>query len=128
MATTSIPRDVGSRLRLSSAMLYAAVALSLAAGLVRIWVMPEYFADWWGYGTFFLLTAVAQTFLGVALLRLPRQPLLVLGIWVNLSIVALYICTRTAGVPFLGPRAWQAVPVGAADLATLSPSWRSSSR
>ena len=30
--------------------LYAATALSLIAGLVHLWVTPEHFEEWWGYG------------------------------------------------------------------------------
>jgi hypothetical protein len=44
----------------SDRTLYAAASLSLAAALIHLWVMPEHFEEWWGYGTFFLATAAAQ--------------------------------------------------------------------
>jgi hypothetical protein len=36
-------------------VLYTVAALSLLAGLIHLWVMPEHFEEWWGYGTFFLV-------------------------------------------------------------------------
>jgi cell filamentation protein len=40
--------------------LYAASALSLLAGLIHLWVTPEHFEEWWGYGLFFMFAAAAQ--------------------------------------------------------------------
>ena len=42
--------------------LHAATALSLVAGPVHLWVMPEHFEEWWGYGAFFFVAAAAQLF------------------------------------------------------------------
>ncbi|HEV8043664.1 MAG TPA: hypothetical protein VGP38_00660, partial [Rubrobacter sp.] len=83
-------------------VLYAASALSMVAALTHLWAMPEHFEEWWGYGIFFLVAAVAQGFYGLALLRRPGQPLLVLGVGLNLAVVVLYVVTRTIGVPFFG--------------------------
>ncbi len=35
-------------------VLYTVAALSLLAALIHLWVMPEHFEEWWGYGAFFL--------------------------------------------------------------------------
>ena len=35
-------------------VLFMVAALSLVAGLIHLWVMPEHFEEWWGYGVFFL--------------------------------------------------------------------------
>src|SRR5215217_7330059 len=40
--------------------LYAAAALSLLAGLIHLWVAPEHFEEWWGYGVFFLVAGAVQ--------------------------------------------------------------------
>ena len=101
----------------SGRILYPAAGLSLTAALVHVWAMPEHFREWWAYGAFFLLVALAQSLFGVALLRWPQRPLFLAGIAGNLSIVSLYIVTRTAGVPFFGPHAWHPEAVGALDLA-----------
>jgi hypothetical protein len=117
---------------LQQAAVYAAVALSLASAAAHLWVMPEHLAEWWGYGLFFAVTAMAQGLYGGLLLALVatdglseelplrrlRQPLLWLGIAGNLALLALYIVTRTAGIPFVGPHAWHAEAVGRLDLLT----------
>jgi hypothetical protein len=41
-------------------VLYTVAALSLIAGLIHLWVVPEHFEEWWGYGVFFLVAALAQ--------------------------------------------------------------------
>ncbi len=100
----------------SKTVLYAAAAFSLLAAVIHLWAMPEHFEEWWGYGAFFLVSAVAQGAYGAALLRRPSRPLLLLGIWGNVSIVALYLATRTVGIPFFGPHAGEVEGVGVADL------------
>ena len=100
----------------SKTVLYAAAVFSLLAALVHLWAMPEHFEEWWGYGMFFLVSAVAQGAYAAALLRWPSRPLLLLGVGGNLSIVALYLVTRTVGIPFFGPHAGEEEGIGAADL------------
>jgi hypothetical protein len=103
-------------------ILYSVAALSLLAALIHLWVMPEHLEEWWGYGTFFLGAAIAQGLYSTALLRWPhRSLLLLLGIGGNLLIVALYLVTRTVGVPVFGPDAGEVEEVGFTDLsATIS--------
>ncbi len=100
----------------SKMTLYAAAVFSLLAAMIHLWVMPEHFEEWWGYGAFFLVSAVAQGLYCAALLRWPRRPLLLLGIGGNLSIIALYLLTRTAGIPFFGPHAGEVEGIGMLDL------------
>src|SRR4028118_407953 len=104
----------------SRRILYPAAGLSLAAGLIHLWAMPEHMEESWAYGLFFLLVALAQGLFGLGLLRWPRTPLYLAGIAGNLSIVSLYTVTRTAGVPFIGPHAWHAEEVGRLDLSALA--------
>ena len=97
-----------------------AAALSLTAASIHLWAAPEHLGEWWGYGTFFLATALGQGLYGVALLLrgLGRpRPLLLLGLVGNLAIVVLYVVTRTVGVPLLGPHAGEAEGVAPLDLA-----------
>jgi hypothetical protein len=111
----------GHRTEPHKLILYSAAALSLLAALIHLWVMPEHFEEWWGYGAFFLATAISQAAYGAALLRWPHQLLLLLGIGGNLLIVVLYLVTRTVGVPTFGPHAGEVEGVGAIDLcATVS--------
>lgn len=97
-------------------ILYSAAALSLLAASIHLWVTPEHFEEWWGYGVFFLAAAIAQGAYGGALLCWPRRALLLLGIGGNLSIVVLYLVTRAVGIPFFGPEAGEVEAIEATDL------------
>ncbi len=97
-------------------ILYAAAALSLVAALIHLWVMPEHFREWWGYGAFFLVSAVAQALYVPLLLRWPGRTILLLGVGGNLAIVSLYLLTRTVGIPFFGPHAGELEGVSFTDL------------
>jgi manganese oxidase len=90
--------------------------LSLLAALIHAWVMPEHLAEWWGYGAFFLLAAIFQTLYAVALLRHPESWLLCLGIAANLALIAIWVWTRTIGIPLVGPAAGELEPIGRIDV------------
>lgn len=96
---------------------YAAAALSLVAALAHLWVAPGYFQVWWGYGSFFLAASFAQGLLAVALLRWQGRAAPLAGVFGNLAVVALYVVSRTSGVPF-GPHATRAEEAGVLDMAT----------
>lgn len=93
----------------------AAAVLSLAVALIHLWTAPGYFEVWWGYGAFFLGVAAAQGFFSVALLRWPGRALSLAGIFGNLSIIMLYVLSRTSGLPF-GPHAGRAEEAGVLDM------------
>lgn len=97
-------------------VLYAAATLSLVTALVHAWVAPEHFEEWWGYGTFFAITAISQAFYSLILLRRPQPPVFLIGIVGNLTIIVLYIVTRTAGIPLVGPWAGEVEMVELIDL------------
>jgi hypothetical protein len=102
-------------------VLYMVAALSLLAALTHLWVMPEHFEEWWGYGTFFLVAAAAQVLYVPLLVRWPNRSVLFLGIGGNSAIVLLYLLTRVVGIPLFGPGAWEIEGVGIIDLcATMS--------
>ena len=93
----------------------AGAALSLVAAVIHLWAVPEHAWIWWGYGVFFLAAALSQGLFGVAVLRWPSQPLAVAGIFGNLSVVLLYLLTRTSGVP-IGPHAGGVEEAGLLDM------------
>lgn len=97
-------------------VLHAVAALSLVAALIHLWVTPEHFEEWWGYGAFFLVCAVAQVVYVPLLLRRPNRTVLLLGIAGNSAIVLLYLLTRVVGIPVFGPEAGEVEGVGAIDL------------
>ena len=96
--------------------LHAAAALSVVAALIHLWVAPEHFEEWWGYGAFFLVAAVAQLVYAPILLLRHARTVLLAGIAGNLAIVVLYLLTRTVGIPLLGPEAGEVEGVGLADV------------
>lgn len=97
-------------------LVYVATALSLLAALSHLWAMPEHMQEWWGYGTFFLASAAAQGAYGTVLIRWPRLPLFLLGITGNGALLALYLLTKTVGVPLVGPHAGEVEGFGFVDL------------
>jgi hypothetical protein len=100
----------------SKTILYAAAGFSLVAAFIHLWAIPEHFEEWWGYGAFFLASAVAQASYAIVLLARPGQQLLIAGIVSNSAIVLLYLVTRTLGIPFFGPEAGVVEEVGALDV------------
>src|SRR5215210_5434416 len=96
--------------------LYPVAALSLIAGLIHLWVMPEHFEEWWGYGVLFLVAAAAQIGYVPILLRWPNRTIFVLGIAGISAIILLYLLTRVVGIPLFGPEAGEVEGVGFVDV------------
>lgn len=99
----------------------AVVLLSLLAAAIHVALVPEHYEEWWGYGGFFVVSGALQALYALWWL-MPRpgwpgaQATIVVGIALNLFLVGLYVVTRTAGVPWFGPHAWETEPVSAVDL------------
>lgn len=94
-------------LRLPAIRGFAALCSIGAAG-VHAAMAPQHFAEWWGYGWFFVAVAIAQGVYGAVLVmpgsRLYALPsFLIGGIAFNMGIGGLYAVTRVAGVPLFGP-------------------------
>lgn len=102
--------------RRSRSIIYVVSALSLVAALIHLWVTPEHFEEWWGYGGFFLVVTAAQAAYALTLLQWSNRVILLLGVGGNLAIVILWLVTRTNGIPFLGPHAGEIEAVGGLDL------------
>jgi len=94
--------------------------LSLVAGLLHLWKMPEHFEAWWGYGGFSLLTAITQMVYAPFLLRWPNRTVMLLGIAGNSAIVLLYLLVWAVGVFLLGPGAGEGAHVGLIDACATS--------
>jgi hypothetical protein len=91
-----------------------AAAASLLAAMVHLAVCPEHFAEGALYGWFFLALGLGQAAFSWLLMRRPGQAVIVAGLLANAGTLALWMWTRTAGVP-LGPHR-HVEAVGAADL------------
>jgi hypothetical protein len=99
----------------SSTFRAVAILCGVSAG-IHLGAAPQHFAEWWGYGAFFVLAAVAECAL-IALLALrPRAWVVQAGIWASLATMLMYLLSRTSGIP-LGPRTGVVEPVELAGLA-----------
>jgi hypothetical protein len=91
--------------------------LSIVAGAIHAVAMIDHFAHYWLYGVFFLVLTYGQVLWGMALLRRSvGERALVAGAIANLAIVAVWLVSRTVGVP-IGPDAGRPEAVGAIDVA-----------
>jgi hypothetical protein len=80
-----------------------AAALSLLAAWIHFAYVADHWRDWWAYGVAFVAMGAFQGLLVAGLLRWPRSTWVALtGIGGNLAIVAMYVWSRTAGIP-MGP-------------------------
>lgn len=108
----------------------SAGALSIAAGFIHSVVAPAHLEEWWGYGLFFIVAAAFQILFGLALVthainptefgpgaERARRILFILGVVVNIGIIALYVVSRTSGIPWFGPEAGDVEEIGLLDLA-----------
>src|SRR5215469_16481375 len=90
-------------------------ALSVGAAATHFAVVFEHFAEYTLYGVFFLVISWAQLIWPAVLLWRPSRLWLWLGIAGNTIVIAVYVASRTAGLPF-GPDLHHPEPVGALDV------------
>jgi hypothetical protein len=103
-------------------------ACVIVSGSAHGLVTQQHFQEWWGYGVFFLATAICLIGFGLALITdaidpryMPgdvnrfRRIMYALGVAGNLGILGLYALTRTTGIP-LGPESGSVESVGVIDL------------
>ena|SRR3989338_4198975 len=97
-------------------LVYLVACLSMLAGLIHVWVIPEHFEEWIGYGIFFVLIALFQFLFVYLILRYSfrYRSILWLGIFVNAGIIILWLYTRMFGVPF-GSMAGEVEAIGMLD-------------
>jgi hypothetical protein len=85
----------------------ALAVVSEAAGLIHLAFVREHVHEYVPFGVFFLVVGVFQL-AWAAMVLAPRRPwFLVTGILVNAATIALWIVTRTVGLP-IGPEHWTA--------------------
>jgi hypothetical protein len=104
-------------LRAPRLLVYLAATLSLGAGYVHFAFAESHLQEWWGYGAFFIAAGNLQALFAALLVWRPRPWHPLAGIAGNLAIVAVYVITRTSGIP-LGPHARVVEAAGAIDWAT----------
>ena len=100
----------------------------MVSGSVHGLVTQEHFNVWWGYGVFFLVSSIGLIGFGLALFTDAIDPRYTPGNvrrlrwWMylaclagNIGLIALYVVTRTIGIP-LGPGSGSVETVGGPDV------------
>ena len=92
----------------------SAAALTAGAGAIHLAVVPDHLREYLLFGIFFAVVGGAQLGAAAALLR-PTRPLVV-GVAVGQALlVALWLVSRTTGLP-IGPEPWTPEEIGVADV------------
>lgn len=114
------PRSAAVALPVRSQALVSVATLAVAAGVIHAVAMVDHFDHYWLYGVVFLVITYAQILWAIWVYRHPQdRRALVVGAVGSLVVVALWVVSRTAGVP-LGPDTWDPERIGAMDvIATL---------
>ena len=102
------------QLKLSSWRAIRAAVFTLGAGAIHLTVMPQHFQEYPPFGVFFLLSGLAQVGLAAALLFSTGRLMAIGGAAGNLAVVALWLVSRTVGLP-IGDDPWHPETVGVAD-------------
>lgn len=108
---------VGSETRYGIAPRLLLASLSLAAGGVHLAMVPIHAQSSTTEAIGFAGVGWAQVILGIALMLRPSREVLGGAMLLNLAVIATYIVSRTAGLPF-GEPAWEAENVEGIDLMT----------
>jgi hypothetical protein len=96
-------------------LLGSLAALSVGAAAIHFAVVFEHFAEYALYGVFFLVISWAQVIWPAVLLWRPSRLWLWLGAAGNAIVIAVYVLSRTSGLPF-GPDLHNPESVGALDV------------
>lgn len=102
MSSPTRPLPARSATSLTGGLLAVIAGLSGLAAGIHLSVAPEHFDEWWGYGTFFVVAALAECALVLLLALRPRSWVIQAGIWTSLATMLMYLVSRTSGIP-LGP-------------------------
>lgn len=94
--------------------LFIACGLAWVTGLIHAQAAIQHVDEYALYALFFVLLATTQCVWGIAIYRAPSRKLLSAGATLSLAIAALWIISRTSGLP-IGPQPWTPEPVGAID-------------
>jgi FtsP/CotA-like multicopper oxidase with cupredoxin domain len=96
-------------------LLWRAALLTLGAAAIHFAVVPEHLDEYLPFGLFFLLLAGAQVALAVATLWRPGRRLFVGAALGTLAVLALWVVSRTIGLP-IGSTPWQPEDMGVAGI------------
>jgi hypothetical protein len=120
LGVMSSPLQANEKVQVATAtsrpyLLAALASLSVSAAAIHFAVVFEHFDESALYGVFFLVLSWAQLIWPAVLLWRPSRLWLWLGMSGNAAVIAVYIASRTVGLPF-GPDLHHPEPVGALDV------------
>src|SRR5215218_1736287 len=92
----------------------ALALLSAGAAVIHFVVIPGHWDEYWAQGLFFIGAAIAQLLWAVWIVVAPSRLIFLAGAAGNAAIAALWVVTRTAGLP-AGPGAGEREAVEFAD-------------
>ena len=117
LAIALVPIGISaSRFSASPDLLRFAVAVASAgAAAIHFAVIDQHVVEYWLFGVFFVVVALAQLGWAVAVVSNPTRTVYVVGALGNALIVMTWVISRTSGLP-LGPEAGEPEPVGVADV------------
>ena len=93
---------------------FAACGLSWGAGIIHVQATAWHVHEYAPFAALFVLLAASQFAWGIAVYRRPEPRFLRAGIALSLGVVAIWVASRTVGLP-VGPERWSPEPVSAAD-------------
>ena len=92
-----------------------AALCTAGAAVIHFAVASPHFREWWGFGVFFFVSGWLQLAWSALAPRSVDRRLLWVGLAGNLVVVAVWVVSRTTGLPF-GPDPGEAEAIGSADL------------
>jgi len=101
----------------TESLLAVVAMISACAGVIHYAVIAPHLDEWWLTGVFFLLLATLQVGWAILVFLIePSRTLLLAAAGGNLLVAAIWVVTRTTGLP-VGPDAGEAEAFGFADVA-----------
>jgi hypothetical protein len=97
------------------ALRFTVAVASAGAATIHFAVIDQHFAEFFLFGVFFVLTALAQLVWVVAVVCNSTRRVYLIGAIGNALIAVTWIISRTTGLPF-GPEAGEPEPAGIADV------------
>lgn len=105
--------------RFSDLLGNATAIFSAGAGAIHIAVIQAHFDEYWAFGLFFAGAAWLQILWAIWVVARPSRVVALTGIGINGAITAVWVVSRTVGVP-LGPEPGVAEPAEFVDIAATS--------
>ena len=93
---------------------FASAALSLGAASIHFAVSADHFSESWLHGAFFVAVGWLQVAWALTVLFRPSRIVYGVGAFLSVSLIAVWIVSRTVGMP-IGPGASDVEPVAFAD-------------